>query len=89
MMTVHLDDEYGTDREKAHEVVWSIEATRILALGDVSTNVADMLVRIDLNDDDPPRTVADPLGPVQGRRDHRRNDRRFARRQHSAVGDRR
>jgi len=63
MMTVHLDDEYGTDREKAHEVVWSIEATRILALGDVSTNVADMLVRIDLNDDTPPRTVADPLDP--------------------------
>ncbi|TKX74415.1 DNA-directed RNA polymerase subunit A'' [Halorubrum sp. GN11_10-6_MGM] len=51
MMTVHLDGEYATDREKAHEVVWSIEATRILALGDVSTNVADMLVRIDLNDD--------------------------------------
>ncbi|ELZ37664.1 DNA-directed RNA polymerase subunit A'' [Halorubrum tebenquichense] len=51
MMTVHLEDEYATDREKAHEVVWSIEATRILALGDVSTNVADMLVRIDLNDD--------------------------------------
>ncbi|MUW14079.1 DNA-directed RNA polymerase subunit A'' [Halorubrum sp. CBA1125] len=51
MMTVYLEDEYATDREKAHEVVWSIEATRILALGDVSTNVADMLVRIDLNDD--------------------------------------
>ena len=51
MMTVYLDGEYATDREKAHEVVWSIEATRILALGDVSTNVADMLVRIDLNDD--------------------------------------
>ena len=51
MMTVHLDGEHATDREKAHEVVWSIEATRILALGDVSTNVADMLVRIDLNDD--------------------------------------
>ncbi len=51
MMTVHLEGEYATDREKAHEVVWSIEATRILALGDVSTNVADMLVRIDLNDD--------------------------------------
>ena len=51
MMTVHLDGEYATDREKAHEVVWSIESTRILALGDVSTNVADMLVRIDLNDD--------------------------------------
>ena len=51
MMTVHLDDEYATDREKAHEVVWNIEATRILALGDISTNVADMLVQIDLNED--------------------------------------
>ena len=51
MMTVHLEEEYAADREKAHEVVWKIEATRILALGDVSTNVADMLVRIDLNDE--------------------------------------
>jgi DNA-directed RNA polymerase subunit A" len=51
MMTVHLEGEYATDREKAHEVVWSIESTRILALGDVSTNVADMLVRVDLNDE--------------------------------------
>ncbi|MFD1644237.1 DNA-directed RNA polymerase subunit A'' [Haloarchaeobius litoreus] len=50
-MTVHLDDEYGTDREKAHEVVWKIEATKILALGDISTNVADMRVHIDLNPD--------------------------------------
>ncbi|WP_224332852.1 DNA-directed RNA polymerase subunit A'' [Haloprofundus halobius] len=51
MMTVHLEDEYAEDREKAHEVVWSIEASKILALGDVSTNVADMLVQIDLNDE--------------------------------------
>jgi len=51
MMTVHLDEEYADDRERAHEVVWKIEATRILALGDISTNVADMLVQIDLNDD--------------------------------------
>ena len=51
MMTVHLEDEYATDREKAHEVVWQIEATRILALGDISTNVADMIVSIDLNAD--------------------------------------
>ncbi|NHN57470.1 MULTISPECIES: DNA-directed RNA polymerase subunit A'' [Halorussus] len=51
MMTVHLEDEYATDREKAHEVVWQIEATRILALGDISTNVADMVVSIDLNED--------------------------------------
>ncbi|WP_132056918.1 DNA-directed RNA polymerase subunit A'' [Halorussus amylolyticus] len=51
MMTVHLDGEYATDREKAHEVVWQIEATKILALGDISTNVADMIVSIDLNED--------------------------------------
>ncbi|MFC4448893.1 DNA-directed RNA polymerase subunit A'' [Halorussus aquaticus] len=51
MMTVHLEDEYATDREMAHEVVWQIEATRILALGDISTNVADMVVSIDLNED--------------------------------------
>jgi DNA-directed RNA polymerase subunit A" len=51
MMTVHLEDEYATDRERAHEVVWNIEATKILQLGDVSTNVADMLVRVALNED--------------------------------------
>nr|WP_242401912.1 DNA-directed RNA polymerase subunit A'' [Halorhabdus tiamatea] len=51
MMTVHLDGEYATERERAHEVVWKIEATRILALGDISTNVADMAVQINLNPD--------------------------------------
>ena len=51
MMTVYLDDEYAEDRENAREVVWALEATKILALGDVSTNVADMLVRIDLNEE--------------------------------------
>jgi DNA-directed RNA polymerase subunit A" len=51
MMTVHLEEEYAADRERAHEVVWAIEATKILQLGDVSTNVADMVVRIDLNED--------------------------------------
>jgi DNA-directed RNA polymerase subunit A" len=50
-MHVFLDEEYATDRDKAHEVVWRLEATRVLALGDVSTNVADMLVSVDLNED--------------------------------------
>ncbi len=50
-MKVYLEEEYATEREKAHEVIWKIEATRILALGDVSTNVADMRVQIDLNED--------------------------------------
>ncbi|QDX39955.1 DNA-directed RNA polymerase subunit A'' [Salarchaeum sp. JOR-1] len=51
VMTVHLDEEHRDDREKAHEVVWNIESTRILSLGDISTNVADMIVSIDLNED--------------------------------------
>jgi len=51
MMTVHLEDEYAANRERAHEVVWKIEATQILALGDISTDVADMLVRVNLNPD--------------------------------------
>ncbi len=51
MMTVHLDEGYAENRERAHEVVWKIEATKILQLGDVSTNVADMLVQIGLNED--------------------------------------
>ncbi|WP_435151560.1 DNA-directed RNA polymerase subunit A'' [Haladaptatus sp. DFWS20] len=51
MMTVFLEDEYADNRERAHEVVWQIEATKILALGDISTNVADMIVSINLNED--------------------------------------
>jgi DNA-directed RNA polymerase subunit A" len=49
MMTIYLEDEYADSRERAHEVVWQLEATKVLALGDVSTNVADMNVTIDLN----------------------------------------
>jgi len=51
MMTVYLDEEFADNRERAHEVVWKIEATKILQLGDVSTNVADMLVQIALNEE--------------------------------------
>jgi DNA-directed RNA polymerase subunit A" len=49
MMTVYLEDEYAESRERAHEVVWKIESTQILQLGDVSTNVADMVVQVSLN----------------------------------------
>ncbi|MGB9986697.1 DNA-directed RNA polymerase subunit A'' [Salarchaeum japonicum] len=51
VMTVHLDEEHRGTREKAHEVVWNIESTKILSLGDISTNVADMIVSINLNED--------------------------------------
>ncbi|GAB3020591.1 DNA-directed RNA polymerase subunit A'' [Natronobiforma cellulositropha] len=66
-MEVHLQEEYATEREKAHEVVWKIEATKILALGDVSTNVADMRVVISLNQETldermiSPETVAETI----------------------------
>ena len=50
MMTVYLEEEYAEDRDRAHEVVWQIEATKILQLGDISTNVADMVVQIALNE---------------------------------------
>ena len=49
MMTVHLEDEYATDREKARDVVWKIEATKILSVGDISIDVAGMEVRVDLD----------------------------------------
>ncbi|ELZ58264.1 MULTISPECIES: DNA-directed RNA polymerase subunit A'' [unclassified Haloferax] len=51
MMTVYLEDEYANNRELAHQVVWNIESTKILALGDISTNVADMVVQVNLNDE--------------------------------------
>ncbi|MFC7057734.1 DNA-directed RNA polymerase subunit A'' [Halovenus salina] len=51
MMNVYLEDEYAENRDRAHEVVWKIEATKILQLGDVSTNVADMVVQVSLNEE--------------------------------------
>ncbi|MFW6449017.1 MAG: DNA-directed RNA polymerase subunit A'', partial [Halobacteriota archaeon] len=60
MMTVYLEGEYATDRSKAHEVVWNIEATRILSLGDISTNVAEMRVQITLNEETLEERMIDP-----------------------------
>ncbi|WP_416838495.1 DNA-directed RNA polymerase subunit A'' [Haloferax sp. DFSO52] len=51
MMTVYLEDEYAENRDLAHQVVWDIESTKVLALGDISTNVADMVVQVNLNDE--------------------------------------
>jgi DNA-directed RNA polymerase subunit A" len=68
MMTVHLEEEYAENREKAHEVVWNIEATKILQLGDVSTNVADMVVQVALNEDTLRErwpTVEDPIAVAE------------------------
>ncbi len=64
MMTVYLEGEYAEQRDRAHEVVWEIESTKVLQLGDVSTNVADMVVLVSLNEDTLRErwpTVSDPL----------------------------
>jgi len=50
MMTVHLKEEFAKDREKARSVVWDIEATKILSIGDISIDVASMDVSIDLDE---------------------------------------
>ena len=49
MMTVALEDGYSTDRDKARAVAWEIEATHIEHLADVTTDLANMQLIIDLN----------------------------------------
>ncbi|MDO9518169.1 MAG: DNA-directed RNA polymerase subunit A'' [Methanosarcinaceae archaeon] len=49
MMTVALDEGYSTDRDKAKNVAWEIEATHIEHLADVTTDLANMQLIIDLN----------------------------------------
>lgn len=49
MMTVALNEGYSTDRDKAKNVAWEIEATHIEHLADVTTDLANMQLIIDLN----------------------------------------
>ncbi len=49
MMTVALNEGYSTDRDKARTVAWEIEATHIEHLADVTTDLANMQLIIDLN----------------------------------------
>ncbi|MGP8322905.1 MAG: DNA-directed RNA polymerase subunit A'' [Methanosarcinaceae archaeon] len=49
MMTVALNNGYSTDRDKARTVAWEIEATHIEHLADVTTDLANMQLIIDLN----------------------------------------
>jgi len=49
MMTIFLEKEFASDRDRAREVVWEIEETHIGNLGDITTNVSDMRLEIELN----------------------------------------
>ncbi|WP_394328818.1 DNA-directed RNA polymerase subunit A'' [Methanohalophilus sp. 2-GBenrich] len=50
MMTVHLDNEYLEDREFANKIAWMIEATHVEHLADVTTDLSNMQLVIDLNE---------------------------------------
>ncbi|MGC9515165.1 DNA-directed RNA polymerase subunit A'' [Methanocrinis sp.] len=50
-MTIRLEKEYALDRDIAREVAWSIESTNILHLGSIATDLAEMNVVIELNED--------------------------------------
>ncbi|WP_370448681.1 DNA-directed RNA polymerase subunit A'' [Methanohalophilus sp. RSK] len=50
MMTVHLDKEYLEDRAFANKIAWMIEATHVEHLADVTTDLPNMQLVIDLNE---------------------------------------
>jgi len=48
-MTVYLEPEYGVDRDKAREVSWQIEAAPLHEFGDITTDMENMHVIVQLN----------------------------------------
>jgi len=50
MMTIALEPDYATDRDKARVLAWEIEATHIDNLADITTDLANMQLIIDLNE---------------------------------------
>ncbi|RLI76441.1 DNA-directed RNA polymerase subunit A'' [Archaeoglobales archaeon] len=50
MMTIRLTEEYAKDREKAREIANKIEATYILDIADVATDIRNMRVVINLDE---------------------------------------
>ncbi len=50
MMTIALEEGYATDRDKARQLAWEIEATHIEHLADITTDLANMHLIIDLHE---------------------------------------
>jgi len=50
MMTIALEEEYANDRDKARQLAWEIEATHIEHLADITTDLANMQLIIDLHE---------------------------------------
>jgi len=50
MMTIRLKDEIKGDRDAVRKLAWEIEATSLLDLGDLSIDLAEMQIIIELNE---------------------------------------
>ncbi|SFM92265.1 DNA-directed RNA polymerase subunit A'' [Methanolobus profundi] len=50
MMTIALEEDYANDRDKARSLAWEIEATHIEHLADITTDLANMQLIIDLHE---------------------------------------
>jgi len=50
MMTVYLEEEYRYDREKAREIAWRIESTRVIDIATIQTDLTEMKVIIEVNE---------------------------------------
>ncbi len=50
VMTVYLKEEWATDREKASNVVYQIEETRVRTIGDIETDITGMEIRINVDE---------------------------------------
>ncbi|MBN1134319.1 MAG: DNA-directed RNA polymerase subunit A'' [Methanosarcinaceae archaeon] len=50
MMTIALEKEYATDRDMVRSLAWEIEATHIEHLADVTTDLANMQLIVDLHE---------------------------------------
>jgi DNA-directed RNA polymerase subunit A" len=48
-MTIYLEEKYASDRDKAREVSWQIEAAPLHEFGDIVTDMANMKVEMRLN----------------------------------------
>ena len=48
-MTIHLEQEYVNDRDRAREVSWQIEAAPLHEFGDITTDMENMQIVVHLN----------------------------------------
>ncbi|WFN34818.1 DNA-directed RNA polymerase subunit A'' [Methanogenium sp. S4BF] len=48
-MTIYLEGDYANNRDRARDVSWQIEATRLNEFGDVATDLVQMMVTVKIN----------------------------------------